>query len=397
MQRPDLPAEIFASATETLALWLARGWGSVSAEVVVWDESHWHAAVWVAYWQGAIPRWVERLDEIKDLTGFGNLSGLNEVAAFSHERTRRMLNDTQELIVGLHALGIEAIPLKGARLAPFYYQPLGLRPFGDVDVLIRPNDVKRACVWMEAHGYTFYSRSEEDVVYLRGARRSEVWHPDNVHPVELHFRLREEFGGAGLAWDLSEDAWRESTRQPYLQTEARLVSPIFLLRHLCAHTSSDIFIRRGKLQQLEDLARVARTFTAADWQAFARSVPKSRARFVFPALALTARYYEDVIAADVLHALRANLTDKLRAWVDDLTLAAVSESNLASRSGIGLSLAHVLTETRGEELHALYTSLFPPRWNLMKRYPRLAASPFYPLCYALLNLDRAWHILAKKR
>jgi hypothetical protein len=394
MQRPDFSAGVFASVTETLALWLARGWQSVSAEVQTWDETDWNAAAWVAYWQGGIPRWVERLDEASVGQDY-ILPYLREVAAFSHERTRRMLDATQELIMGLRALGIEAIPLKGARLAPFYYQPPSLRPFGDVDVLIRPGDVQDACAWMEAHGYTFYSRSVEDVVYLRGARLNEVWHPDNVHPIELHFRLREEFGGAGLTWDLSDDAWRESTKQSYLQTEALLVSPIFLLRHLCAHTTSDIFIRRGKLQQLEDIARVARTFAVTDWQMFARSIPKSRARFVHPALVLTARYYDEVIAAEVLRELYMNLTDKLRAWVDGLTLAAASESNLESRSGIGFSLAQLLTETPSEQARAMFVSLCPPRWNLMKRYPRLAASPFYPLCYVLLNLDRAWHIARK--
>lgn len=276
MQRPDLPASIFASVTETLAVWLARGWPHVATEVSGWREAHWQAAAWVAYWQGAIPRWVERLDEI-DLSGFRNLTGLREIAAHSRARTARMLDNAQALMVGLRARGIEVLPLKGARLAPFYYQPITLRPMGDIDLLVRPEQLARACQWMEAHGYSFYSRSEEDVVYVRGTRRAEVWHPDNVQPVELHFRLREEFGGAGLHWDMTADAWRESSLQPYLHTETQLVSPMFLLRHLCAHTSSDIFIRRGKLQQLEDIARVTKTLSTEDWSAFVQGIAAQRA------------------------------------------------------------------------------------------------------------------------
>jgi hypothetical protein len=257
--------------------------------------------------------------------------------------------------------------------------------------------VPRAATWAEAHGFTFYSRSEEDVVYLRGGRMAEVWHPDNVHPVELHFRLREEFGGAGLTWDFGDDAWRGAVRQQYLGTVANLVAPVFLLRHLCAHTTSDIFIRRGKLQQMEDIARVARTFTPADWCVFVSGTPPARARFVVPALALTARYYLESIPAAVLETLRGMLKPRLRAWVDGLALAAVSESNLDSRSGLGISLSRLIAETPAETSRALVTSLLPPRWNLMKRYPRLAASPLFPLCYVLLNADRAWQMASSRR
>src|SRR5262249_49965584 len=153
---------------------------------------------------------------------------------------------------------------------------------------------------------------------------------------------------------------------------------------------SDMLIRRGKIQQLEDIARVARTFTENDWRRFLQTVPAQRARFIYPALALAARYYVAAIPAHSLSALRANVQPKLRAWVDGLTLAVASEANLESRSGIGIPLARLLSENPIEMTRALLTSLLPPRWNLMKRYPRLAASPFYPLCYVLLNIDRAW-------
>lgn len=398
MQKPECSAHTIAAATETLVQWLARGWPSVFQTVLNWRAEEWQAAAWIAYWQGGIPLLAERLREARldhpeQSPGSSSIAAILEIASLSHIRTARMLAATVELIDGLRAEGIDALPLKGMRLAPFYYEPPTLRPMGDIDMLIRPADVKRASAWALAHGYTFYSRSEEDVVYLRGERRAEVWHPENVHPVELHFRLREEFGGAGLTWDLSDEAWRSAERAPYLDSEANLIAPVVLLRHLCAHTTSDIYIRRGKLHQLEDIARVARTFATTEWGQFVAATPEGRARFVVPALALTARYYANAIPADVLAAMHAELKPRLQGWADRLTLADVSESNLLSRSGIGLSLSGLIAETPAETSRALVTSLLPPRWNLMKRYPRLAASPLYPLCYVLLNADRAWQML----
>jgi hypothetical protein len=94
--------------------------------------------------------------------------------------------------------------------------------------------------------------------------------------------------------------------------------------------------------------------------------------------------------------MRSQVKPKLRAWAAGLTLAAASESNLTSRSGLGVPLARLLAESPAETTRALSASLLPPRWNLMKRYPRLAASRFYPLCYVLINADRAWHMLSRR-
>jgi hypothetical protein len=393
MHSPSVPQSTLDTVTETLALWLARGGSVVQAEVQRWGPPEWQAALWVAYWQGAIPLWATRLDEAGPVDEASRAT-IQLVSAFSHARTTRMLGAVQEIVLGLGELDIEIAPLKGARIAPFYYRPASLRPMGDIDLLLPRADLDAACRWMEAHGYLFYSRSEEDVVYLRGSHVPEAWHPDNVQPVELHFRLREEFGGAGLGWDMDADAWRDAERLPYLKVETRLVSPAFLLRHVSAHASSDAFIRRAKIQQLEDIARVARAMSVDDWHAFLAGTPPSFARFEYPALALAARYYTQAIPEEILEQLRSRVRPKLRRWVDGLSLATASESNLTSRSGLGVPLARLLSESPAETTRALSASLLPPRWNLMKRYPRLAASRFYPLCYVLINADRAWHILS---
>ena len=395
MHCPALPQSTFDSVTETLALWIARGGAAVRAEVERWGAAEWQAALWVAYWQGAMPLWAARIDEAGPVDAQARQS-IERIAALSAARTLRMLDAVREMIVGLGARGIELAPLKGARVAPFYYQPAGLRPMGDIDILVRRPDLAAACAWLQANGYERYSRSEEDVVFLRGTRQAEVWHPDNVHPVELHFRLREEFGGAGLGWAMEDEAWRSAARNSYLGVETRLVAPAFLLRHLCAHTSSDLFIHRGKIQQLEDIARVARALTPGEWREFADGLPDSCARFQLPALSLTARYYEGAIPPSILSALQGRVRPKLRAWSEGLALAAVSESNLRPRSGLGVPLARMLAESPAETTRALGAALLPPRWNLMKRYPRLAASRFYPLCYVLINADRAWHLLSRR-
>ena len=64
----------------------------------------------------------------------------------------------------------------------------------------------------------------------------------------------------------------------------------------------------------------------------------------------------------------------------------------ASR-GLGFALARRLARTPSERLRMWLRSIFPRRWNLSKRYPRLSASPLWPICYLLLNGDRLYHVL----
>jgi hypothetical protein len=219
-----------------------------------------------------------------------------------------------------------------------------------------------------------------------------VWRPDNVHPVELHYRIREEY--AGLAYDFTGAMWSAADERSYWNGSLALVPPPSgLLHHLCAHATSDWLIRRGKLMEIGDVAMVASRMTPTEWDEFIASIPSRGARFVYPALAIAGRYAPGSIPQPILTTLRARVAPQLRAWCAAVTLAEASESNPRSRDGIGLGMARLLASSRGERARMWLRSVFPRRWNLVKRYPRLAASPLFPLCYLLINADRAWHIL----
>jgi hypothetical protein len=319
---------------------------------------------------------------------------LTAVDAASRERTRRMLDGVVELLDALEDAGVAALPFKGAALAPLYYPDPLLRPLGDVDVLVRRADVERGVAVLRDLGYRFYSRSAEDEVYLRGERKANVWAPDNVHPVEMHYALREEY--AGLAYDLAGEMWGSALRRPYWQGTTALVPDTpALLHHVCAHATSDWLIQRGRLMHLDDVRRLAARMDEASWDAFRAAVPPSGARFVYPILAFATRYAGPPIPRALLDSLARQTPVALRRWVERTELGATSLSNTRSRSGLGLDMARLLARSRAERGRMWLRSFFPRRWNLTKRYPRLAGSPAWPLCYLLLNLDRAGHMTLK--
>ena len=64
-----------------------------------------------------------------------------------------MEDQLSTLLRNFKAAGIPAIPYKGPALAATAYGNVGLRVFGDLDILIQKEDVPRAADMMTALGY----------------------------------------------------------------------------------------------------------------------------------------------------------------------------------------------------------------------------------------------------
>ena len=391
--RPDLPHDKLATVTNTLAHWLPGS--AADTAVAHWSLAEWEAAEWVVYWQNALPWLANRVREAGIEVPEGVNDRLQNINQASRERTKVMLDACVEILAAFQQAGIETILLKGAVLAPLIYQDPFQRPLADLDLLIRPKDVAASReIMLNQLGYHYYSRSAEDEVYLRGERKANIWAPDNVHPVEVHFTLREEY--AGIGYELAEIMWRESGERPYWQdTTARIPNPAALLLHVCAHTTSDWIIQRGRLMHIDDIRQLCAAMQPADWQKFSQLVQPSTARFIYPALAFVGKYTQLDIPASTLNSLREDCPPTLLNWLSQTELAEASESNQISRSGLGLDIARRLARSRLDMVRFWLRSFFPRRYNLAKRYPKLVETPFWWLGYLLINLDRVRHMAEK--
>ena len=128
---------------------------------------------------------------------------------------------------------------------------------------------------------------------------------------------------------------------------------------------------------------------------FARLVQPDAARFIYPALAFVGKYTQLAIPNNTLSSLRENCPLGLLDWLANTELAEASESNPTSRSGLGLDIARRLARSRLDMARFWLRSFFPRRFNLAKRYPKLVETPFWPLAYLLINLDRVQHMVRK--
>ncbi len=142
---------------------------------------------------------------------------------------------------------VDLLLLKGAALAPTIYHQGGLRPFGDIDLLVRENDIDAARKILETGGYQiapgllsekFSRRYHVNLPFVRGA-------PPPVH-VELHWRLTDRFSG------IQFDHTALFARARRIQLPAGEASSLALedeLIYLAAHLDNHGYLNRSIVER----------------------------------------------------------------------------------------------------------------------------------------------------
>ena len=138
-------------------------------------------------------------------------------------RYQRGNHETDAICDLLEDEGIDHIPLKGARTKGFYPQPW-MRTSGDVDVLVKQEDLDRAVdALVKKRNYSIIKKNYHDVSLIS----------ENDILLELHFSIRENMKSIDFlldkVWDNSflTDGKKHSFEQ----------SPEFFIFHNIAHNS----------------------------------------------------------------------------------------------------------------------------------------------------------------
>jgi hypothetical protein len=159
---------------------------------------------------------------------------------------------------------IQTIVLNGPALAASYYPDPALRPFIDLDLLVRRSDRERALDILLGLGYSHETpgRSLEHVpaAYLTPPIGSELL------PIDLHWECVAQSGGGRVAEQAAEEIWSRATVAPAWGAAARTLAPEDLLIYLAANFAIHHTLT-GALWQL-DLALVMRRHRGTlDWDA----------------------------------------------------------------------------------------------------------------------------------
>jgi hypothetical protein len=186
----------------------------------------------------------------------------SDVPAQSLERLRASVRGT-----GLHALvltgelfrlldlfanhAIPVIPYKGPVVAFLAYGDLALRPFSDLDFLLRRRDIPRATSLLVARGYRVHPRlrGTREAAY-RGSQRHYSFRRGDGILVELHWRIAPGYFSLPRP---PEAMWQRLQPVSFRGREVRTFSPEDTLLVLCSHGAYHLWER---LTWVCDVARL---------------------------------------------------------------------------------------------------------------------------------------------
>lgn len=163
-------------------------------------------------------------------------------------RSEHQMATVERIFRGLEENGIPYMPVKGCNMKTLYPKP-ELRPMGDADILIHPEDHDRIRPVMEQAGLAY--RIEDDHTF--------VWHSPVLH-VELHKSLvppsdEDYIGYYGTGWQLAKKG--EGCRYDLSPEDTYLFLFTHLARHYrgggigCRHVL-DLYVYRRAYPRLDD-------------------------------------------------------------------------------------------------------------------------------------------------
>lgn len=180
------------------------------------------------------------------------LTQWREQSLSSASRNHVMTEELLSLLELLKTGGIPAIPYKGPVLAASLYKDLTFRPFSDLDILIKKEDLSKANDLMVSLGYRphFQLTRAQVSAFLQSKYELPLTHRNGWLTVELKWNLVEDF----FSFPLDQDGlWKRLQPVSLNGKEILTFSPEDLLIILCMHGATHLW---ANLIRICDIAQL---------------------------------------------------------------------------------------------------------------------------------------------
>lgn len=169
-------------------------------------------------------------------------------------------NELDKILNSFEKEEIDVISLKGAYIAKEYYPDSSLRPMADLDLLIRPEDMKRAGNSIEKMGYVLIEDPKNNKQYHH---RYMINRSVAIVAVELHFdiRAKSDFINSNV-FDIWENSVTIDSRYNHILRQ----SNEYLLLHILWHNYNDILKLNVRFIGFCDIAFIIKKHgSTMDW------------------------------------------------------------------------------------------------------------------------------------
>jgi hypothetical protein len=269
-------------------------------------------------------------------------------------------DELKRILTAFNEKNIKIIVLKGAALDKSVYGDIGLRTFGDLDLLVKKEDLSYAKEIMS------------DLDYVYGpAKKSEEWrrmnhfhlrphiHPDKSIVVEIHWHI------TGDSFHINIDEWWEMAKVIEIgNCQAMIPSPEDMLIHLCLH----LFNHGYKEITLKDFCDIIEALRyhrkEINWQRLQDKID----RYKINTLVYTILYFIKILERD-----EENLLGWIKSNSVNLKLLSLIEKQIlgedAAHSAIPKELVQSLvTDKFSGKVMLLLNLIFPTREEMASVY-----------------------------
>ncbi len=252
----------------------------------------------------------------------------------SAARNMRLYHELQKILHLFHNKNIPLIVLKGAHLSEKVYGNIALRGMGDVDLLVKKEDLPS--VEQELLELGSVPRDLNRLMHDHAAHFSYKL-PQSGLIVEIHWTLVQTIYPCRIDLD---GIWRRAQPMKLQQTPALVLSPEDLLLYLCVHSAKHTHDMH--LRMLYDISEVLRHYeNVLDWPVICARAQQwgiTRALYVF--LRLTRELLRVAVPPDRLAAIKPE-------GFEESYLATAREQILTAGIHVPIMQAARLWETKG--------------------------------------------------
>ena len=338
----------------------------------------WNVLSQLADQHGVEPLLSQALQNLGDSTPSDEMQALRRKYQTNLHKTLFLSRELIRILDRLSALSIDVMPYKGLALAELLYGDIALRQSGDIDLIIRPQDLALIRDAVRELGYTPHDSftPAQERAYLKSGYEYAFDGTAGPNLLELQWAIQPRF--YAIDFDMAGMFAHAVT----VSVAGRLVKtpcPEDLLLVLSAHAAKHAW---GRLVWLCDIAQLVK-MPALNWDRIWRETNRLGMTRILQVALLAA---DRLLGASIPIPARAHLTDNAASRLaDDIQtqLAGAAPYNVESPAYFRLMMR--LRERPADRLRFLTRLILTPgpgEWQAV-RFPQ----PLFPL-YRLVRLSR---------
>lgn len=159
----------------------------------------------------------------------GDTGRLKGIYRYAFYKNQLLFHQVHKIIQLLHEAGIQVMMLKGGALTLKYYGDYGVRPMGDIDILVGKNNVSAAMEILQQNGWlTTINITLDDAMHM--FHSVNLINSDN-QGIDLHWYVMHQ-----CCWEnVDDDLWAYADTVDFRGLPICVLGPADQILHNCAH------------------------------------------------------------------------------------------------------------------------------------------------------------------